>query len=68
LLQEEFLQPAVIVRIAAAVPGFVLFAVAATGARQAEALFADAKVFTLRIFGAIAIAAGRNGSRRRGVE
>jgi hypothetical protein len=60
----------VIVRIAVVVLGFALFAVAevldnanarkpaATGARQAETLFDDAKVFTLRIFGAIAIASG----------
>jgi hypothetical protein len=31
---------------------------AATGARQAETLLDDAKVFTLRVFGAIAIASG----------
>jgi hypothetical protein len=60
----------VIVRIAVVVFGFALFAAAevldnvhaskpaATGARQAETLFDDAKVFTLRVFGAIAIAGG----------
>jgi hypothetical protein len=61
---------AVIVRIAVVVFGFALFGVAevldkvnarkpaATGARQAETLLDDAKVFTLRIFGAVAIAGG----------
>ena len=60
----------VMIRIAVVVFGFALFAVAevldnvhaskpaATGARQAETLFDDAKVFTLRVFGAIAIAGG----------
>jgi hypothetical protein len=63
-------QTAVIVRIAVVVLGFALFVVAevldnvnarkpaATGAGQAETLFDDAKVFTPRIFGAIAIAGG----------
>ncbi len=31
---------------------------AATGARQSETFFDDAKVFSLRIFGAVAIALG----------
>jgi len=60
----------VIIRIAVVVFGFALFGVAevldnvharkpaATGSRQAETLFDDAKVFTLRVFGAIAIAGG----------
>jgi hypothetical protein len=63
-------EAAVFVRIAVVVFGFALFVVAelvdnanarkpaATGARQAETLFDDAKVFTLRIFGAVAIAGG----------
>ncbi|MGD0471779.1 MAG: hypothetical protein ABSB70_00985 [Candidatus Velthaea sp.] len=64
------MEAAVFVRIAVVVFGFALFVVAelvdnanarkpaATGARQAETLFDDAKVFTLRIFGAVAIAGG----------
>jgi hypothetical protein len=59
-----------IIRIAVVVIGFGLFVAAelldnaharkpaATGARQAETFFDDAKVFTLRIFGAVAIAGG----------
>jgi hypothetical protein len=58
------------IRIAIVVVGFVLIIVAelldnaharkpaATGARAADTFFDDAKVFTLRIFGAVAIALG----------
>ncbi len=61
---------AVVVRIAVVVIGFGLFVMAelvdnanarkpaATGARQAETFFDDAKVFSLRIFGAVLIALG----------
>jgi len=57
----------VIIRIVIVVIGFGLFVVAelidnanarkpaATGARQSETFFDDAKVFTLRIFGAVTI-------------
>jgi hypothetical protein len=61
---------AVIIRIAVVVIGFGLIVgaelldnahnrkPAATGARQSETFFDDAKVFSLRIFGAVAIALG----------
>ncbi len=60
----------VLIRIAVVVIGFGLIVAAelvdnansrkpaATGARQAETFFDDAKVFSLRIFGAVAIALG----------
>ncbi len=60
----------VAIRIAIVVIGFGLIVVAelvdnanarkpaATGARQSETFFDDAKVFTLRIFGAVCIALG----------
>ncbi len=61
---------ALVIRIAVVVLGFGLIVAAelvdnvharkpaATGARQAETFFDDAKVFTLRIFGAVLIALG----------
>jgi hypothetical protein len=64
------LDVAVIVRIVVVVIGFGLILgaelldnahnrkPAATGARQSDTFFDDAKVFTLRIFGAVAIALG----------
>jgi hypothetical protein len=64
------LEPAVIIRIVVVVIGFALIVIAelvdninarkpaATGARQSETFYDDAKVFTLRIFGAVVIGLG----------
>ncbi len=64
------MEPAVVIRIVVVVIGFGLIIgaelldnaharkPAATGARQAETFFDDAKVFTLRIFGAVTIGLG----------
>jgi hypothetical protein len=61
------LEPAILVRIVIVVLGFGLIVgaelldnaharkPAATGSRQSETFFDDAKVFTLRIFGAVVI-------------
>jgi hypothetical protein len=64
------MEPAVMIRIVVVVIGFGLIVAAelldnaharkpaATGARQSETFFDDAKVFTLRIFGAVVIGLG----------
>jgi hypothetical protein len=63
-------EPFVVIRIVVVVIGFGLIVgaelldnaharkPAATGARQSETFFDDAKVFTLRIFGAVIIGLG----------
>jgi hypothetical protein len=63
-------EPFVVIRIVVVVIGFGLIVgaelldnahaskPAATGARQSETFFDDAKVFTLRIFGAVVIGLG----------
>jgi hypothetical protein len=63
-------EPAVLIRIAVVVIGFGLIGAAevldnaharkpaATGARQSDTFYDDAKVFTLRIFGAVTIGLG----------
>jgi hypothetical protein len=62
------MEPAIVIRIVIVVFGFGLFVAAelvdnanarkpaGTGARQADTFMDDAKVFTLRIFGAVTIA------------
>ncbi len=64
------MEPFVVIRIVVVVIGFGLIVgaelldnaharkPAATGARQSETFFDDAKVFTLRIFGAVIIGLG----------
>ncbi len=64
------MEPGVVIRVVVVVIGFGLIVAAelldnaharkpaATGARQSETFFDDAKVFTLRISGAVAIGLG----------
>lgn len=64
------MDPVIIIRIVVVVFGFALLGAAelldnaharkpaATGARQSDTFYDDAKVFTLRIFGAVAIGLG----------